>query len=135
MTEKNLLLVNLQFEIFLKSRFYCTYNISIDPYLLKSFSKSFELKSSSELNITNHSMAKDNLNKRVWLVTNTTAASKCIPRRPRISINFILTKKIFWKFFFKKQLLFSFLCIVKQKNNFGAIRNFLKNYIFLEFTK
>ena len=34
-----------------------------------------------------HSMAKANLNKSVWLVTNTTAASKYIPRRPRISIN------------------------------------------------
>ena len=34
-----------------------------------------------------HSMARANLNKSVWLVTNTTAASKYIPRRPRISIN------------------------------------------------
>ena len=34
-----------------------------------------------------HSMARANPNKSVWLVTNTTAASKYIPRRPRISIN------------------------------------------------
>merc|ERR1712051_19848 len=34
-----------------------------------------------------HSMARANLNKSVWLVTNTTAASKYIPRRTRISIN------------------------------------------------
>ena len=38
------------------------------------------------------------------------------------------------KNFSKEQLLFSFLGIVKQKN-FGAIRKFLKNHIFLEFTK
>ena len=35
----------------------------------------------------NHSMARANLNKSVWLVTNTTTASKYIPRRTRISIN------------------------------------------------
>ena len=34
-----------------------------------------------------HSMAGANLNKCVWLVTNTTTASKYIPRRTRISIN------------------------------------------------
>ena len=67
-------------------------------------------------------------------MTNTTAASKYIPRRPRISINwnppfqtslhkiskvvfFRLTKFFFRNkiFFSKEQLLFSFLCIVKQK--------------------
>jgi hypothetical protein len=37
--------------------------------------------------LRNHSMATANFNKSVWLVTNTTAASKYIPRRPRISIN------------------------------------------------
>ena len=36
---------------------------------------------------TVHSMARANLNKNVWLVTNTTTASKYIPRRTRISIN------------------------------------------------
>ena len=36
---------------------------------------------------TQHSMATANLNKNEDLVTNTTAASKYIPRRPRISIN------------------------------------------------
>ena len=35
----------------------------------------------------NHSMARANLNKSEWLVTNTTAASKYIPNRPRICIN------------------------------------------------
>ena len=34
-----------------------------------------------------HSMARANQNKSVWLVTNTTTASKYIPRRTRISIN------------------------------------------------
>ena len=34
-----------------------------------------------------HSMARANLNKSEWLVTNTTAASKYIPKRPRICIN------------------------------------------------
>ena len=41
----------------------------------------------NEMSIQNHSMAGANLNKIVWLVTNTTAASKYIPRRTRISIN------------------------------------------------
>ena len=31
---------------------------------------------------------------------------------------------------FKEQLLFSFLCNVKQKKNFGAIRKILKIFIF-----
>ena len=75
-----------------------------------------------------HSMARANLNKSVWLVTNTTAASKYIPRRPRISINWNhpfqyslhkISKTVFFRltifffrnkiFLFKKQLLFSFL--------------------------
>ena len=43
----------------------------------------------------------------------------------RLRIFFFRKKKIF----FKEQLLFSFLCIVKQKKNFGAIRKFLKIYI------
>jgi hypothetical protein len=34
-----------------------------------------------------HSMARANLNKGEELVTNTTAASKYIPKRPRICIN------------------------------------------------
>ena len=37
--------------------------------------------------VLSHSMARANLNKSVWLVTNTTTASKYIPRRTRISIN------------------------------------------------
>ena len=37
--------------------------------------------------LTHHSMATANLNKIEDFVTNTTAASKNIPRRPRISIN------------------------------------------------
>jgi hypothetical protein len=36
---------------------------------------------------TFHSMATANLNKSEDFVTNTTAASKYIPKRPRISIN------------------------------------------------
>ena len=34
-----------------------------------------------------HSMTRANLNKSEWLVTNTTAASNYIPKRPRICIN------------------------------------------------
>ena len=94
-----------------------------------------------------HSMARANLKKSVWLVTNTTAASKYIPSSPRISINwnppfstslhkilkeFFLEKQLFFfgnqKIMSKKQLLFSFLCIVKQKKNFGAIWKFFKIY-------
>ena len=86
-------------------------------------------------------------------MTNTTAASKYIPRRPRISINwnpsfqtslhkiskevfFRLTKKIFRnkKKISKEQLLFSFLCIVKQNKISEWSENvwkflFLKIYI------
>ena len=35
---------------------------------------------------TQHSMARANLNKSVWLVTNNTTASKYIPKRTRICI-------------------------------------------------
>ena len=44
-----------------------------------------------------HSMARANLKKSVWLVTNTTAASKYIPRRTRISINwdFLTFKRLY----------------------------------------
>ena len=38
-------------------------------------------------NLTYHSMARLNLNKSVELVTNTTTASKYIPKRSRICIN------------------------------------------------
>ena len=75
-----------------------------------------------------HSMVTANLKKSEDFVTNTTAASKFIPRRPRISINWNptfqtslhkISKVIFFrltilffrnKFFFsKEQLLFSFV--------------------------
>ena len=69
-----------------------------------------------------HIMARANLNKSVWRVTNTTTVSKYIPRRTRISINLnppfqtqiylvkvslnvnivkqdILQKNSFWKFY------------------------------------
>ena len=81
-------------------------------------------------------MATANLKKSLEFMTNTTAASKYIPRRSRISIDSNptfqtslqkISKEIFFrltKFFFrnkiffsKEQLLFSFLCIVKQKKN------------------
>ena len=89
-----------------------------------------------------HSMARANLNKSKKVLTNTTAASKYIPRRPRISINWNppfqnslhkISKEVFFrlttfffrnKIFFKKQLLFSFLCIVKQKKNSERSENF-----------
>ena len=95
----------------------------------------------------NHSMTRANLNKSVWLVTNTTAASKYIPRKTRISINWNppfqtslhkISKVVFFRltifffrnkiFFSKKQLLFSFLCIEKQKKNLERSENF---WIFL----
>ena len=95
-------------------------------------------------------MATANLNKSEDFMTNTTAASKYIPRRPRISINWNSTfqtslhkisKVIFLrltKFFFrnkicfsKEQLLFSFSCIVKQKKNSERSENFWKK-IFLK---
>ena len=37
--------------------------------------------------LSNHSMVRVNLNKSEELVTNTTRASKYIPKKPRISIN------------------------------------------------
>ena len=43
--------------------------------------------SGGEIMFQRHSMATANLNKSEEFVTNTTAASKYIPRRPRISIN------------------------------------------------
>ena len=48
-----------------------------------------EVPPSSSLDIALglHSMARANLNKSEWLVTNTTAALKYIPKRPRICIN------------------------------------------------
>ena len=96
--------------------------------------------SSSFGSVLSHSMARANLNKSVWLVTNTTAASKYIPRRPRISINWNplfqtslhkISEVIFFSltnFFFrnKKKHFFSFLCIVKQKKKSGWSEIFWK---------
>ena len=50
-------------------------------------SKNGGLKVTERAILLHHSMARANLNKSVWLVTNTTTASKYIPRRTRISIN------------------------------------------------
>ena len=99
-----------------------------------------------------HSMARANLKKSVWLVTNTTTASKFIPRRPRISINWNppfqtslhkILKEVLFRltiFFFrnkkslsKKQLLFSFLCIVKQKK-IRSDPKFFEIFYFWKFT-
>ena len=101
------------------------------------------------LHSTKHSMATANLKKSEEFVTNTTAASKYIPRRPRISINWNptfqtslhkISKEIFFrltKFFFrnknffsKEQLLFSFLCIVRQKKILEWSEKFWKFLIF-----
>jgi hypothetical protein len=90
-------------------------------------------------------MATANLNKSEDFVTNTTAASKHIPRRPRISINWNptfqtslhkISKVNFFRltiFFFrnkivfsKEQLWFSFLTIVKQKKNSERSKFFWK---------
>ena len=88
------------------------------------------------------------MNKSEDFVTNTTAASNYIPWRPRISINwnptfqtslhkiskvicFRLTKLLFRNnFFFKEQLLYSFLCIVKQKKISEWYEKFWKILIF-----
>ena len=90
--------------------------------------------------------------KSVWLVKNTTAALKYMPRRPRISINWNppsqtslhkISEEVFFRltnFFFrnkkslsKKQLLLSFLCIEKQKKNWSDPKIFEKFY-FWKFT-
>ena len=82
-------------------------------------------------------------------MTNTTAASKYIPRRPRISINWNppfqtslhkISKEVFFRlttFFFQEQKNFvqgttsvQFFMYCKAKKNFGAIRKFLKIFIF-----
>ena len=95
-----------------------------------------------------HSMAIANLNKSEDFVTNTTAASKYIHRRPRISMNWNptfqtslhkISKVIFFrlKFFFQEQkknfqgtTSVQFFMYCRAKKNFGAIRKFLKFFIF-----
>ena len=88
------------------------------------------------------------LNKRSLPKPTTTTGWKLIPHRSKISMNWNPLHwdpiiKYFFKVFFrltifffrnkkslsKKQLLFSFLCIVKQKK-IGVIRNFLKFFDF-----
>ena len=49
--------------------------------------KNFYPKQFFEKEVFLHSMARANLNKSVWLVTNATTASKYIPKRTRICIN------------------------------------------------
>ena len=90
-------------------------------------------------------MARANLNKSKQVLTSTTTASKYIPRRPRISINWNppfqtslhkILEVVFFRlnfFFFrnkksfsKEQLLFGFLCIVKQKKISERSENFWK---------
>ena len=51
------------------------------------FVSTFVLQSGNATNLSTHSMTRANLNKSVWLVTNTTTASKYIPKRTRIWIN------------------------------------------------
>ena len=100
-----------------------------------------------------HSMATANLNKSEDFVTNTTAVSKYIPVRPRISINWnptfqtslykilkviLFRLRIFFfmnkKLFSKEQLVFSFLSIVKQKKIRRDLKNF-ENFWFSKITK
>ena len=57
--------------------------------------------------LTIHSMARANLNKSVWLVTNT-IQSKYIPRRPKISINWNPT----FQTFFSQILVLNFFLLV-----------------------
>ena len=71
----------------------------------------------------NHSMATANLKKSEDLVTNTTAASKYIPRRPKISINWNPTFQTFffevnfqkWKFPKLFGSLLNFFCFTIHK--------------------
>ena len=60
-------------------------------YYANGYSTLGDLKNISinriNLIILKHNMARANLNKSVWLVTNTTTASKYIPKRTRICIN------------------------------------------------
>ena len=101
-----------------------------DQLRLQDFGLTFwgygKFKEKCRIYDTLHSMATANLNKSEKFVTNTTAASKYIPRRPRISINWNppfqtsvhrISKVVFFKlnFFFrnkksfsKEQLLFGF---------------------------
>ena len=58
--------------------------------LIKKHYTVFLQKAKYQLNIPDHSMAIAILNKSEDIVKNTTAASKCIPWTPRISINWNL---------------------------------------------
>ena len=44
------------------------------------------ITSCNKVSVTSNSMARANLNKSEWLVTNSTAASKFMPKRPGICI-------------------------------------------------
>ena len=61
-----------------------------------------------------HSMARANLNKSVWLVTNTTTASKYIPNRTRICI--------YWNPLFQTQIY-----LVKVPLNVNIVKQDLLN--------
>ena len=65
-----------------------------------------------------HSMARANLNKSVWLVTNTTTASKYIPRRTRISINIPPFRPHFIKF---SKTVFYEVNLVSQCSHLGVL--------------
>ena len=65
--------------------------------------------------VPSHSMATANLKKSEEFMTNTTAASKYIPRRPRISINWNPTFQSFFEVNFLK---------LKFSKIFGSLRNF-----------
>ena len=114
--KKSLLLVNLQFEIFLKSRFYCTTYPSIHTSW-NHFLNLLNSKVAANTKITNHSMAKANLNKSVWLVTNTTAASKYIPwGLESASIEIPPLRHFLWSEFSKKfQITPKFFCTTIHK--------------------
>ena len=90
----------------------------------------------------NHSMATANLKKSEEFMTNATAASKYIPRRPRISINwwhFLWCKfpkiKIFkkWriapKFFFALQYRKKWTKVVPEKKIVSLKKSFFWNFM------
>ena len=69
-----------------------------------------------------HSMARANLNKSEWLLTNTTTASKYIHKRPKICINWnppfqISLHNIFENFFLWSKSYFSGRCLIPNLTN------------------
>ena len=61
---------------------------SLEDSHLQDFA--YNMKSKNPRNVAHHSMARANLKKSKKVLTFTTTASKCMPKRPRICINWNL---------------------------------------------